>query len=89
MGHAHCDQICRNFATLAKFTSIWQIFDSLFLIWQIAEPIICDIIGPIFIVANVQILKNISNHLVTLVVRFSTEYIFYGRVTCFEFIAYM
>ena len=36
-----------------KFRSIRQIFDSLFLIWQIR-----DIIGLIFIVANGQMLKN-------------------------------
>ena len=42
------------------FTSIWQNFDSFFLIWQNAESTlaICDIFGLIFIVANGQILKN-------------------------------
>ena len=59
MGHAHCDQICRNFATLAKFTSIWQIFDSLFLIWQIAEHFLsnCDIFG---LISLLQMAKNID-----------------------------
>ena len=33
-----CDQIWRNFATQAKFTSLWKISGSLFLIWQIVEP---------------------------------------------------
>jgi len=32
-----CDQIWRNFATLQTFTSFWQIFHHLFLIWQNAE----------------------------------------------------
>ena len=43
-----------------KFTSLWQFFDSLFLIWQNVEPTLanCDIIGLICIVANSQILKN-------------------------------
>ena len=42
------------------FTSIWQNFDSFFLIWQNAEPTlaICDIFGLIFIVANGQVLKK-------------------------------
>ena len=42
---------CKNFQIL------WQLFDSLFLIWQNAEPTLanlCDIIGLIFIVANGQ-----------------------------------
>ena len=38
-----------------KLTSLWQIFDSLFLSWL---WLICDIIGPIFIIAKGQILKN-------------------------------
>ena len=47
---------------------LWQIFDSLFLIWQNAQPTlaICDIIGQIFIAENGQILKKQSGHLVTL-----------------------
>ena len=54
-----------------KFTNIWQIFDSLFLIWQNAEHTlgICDIIGLIFTAVNGQILKKLSNHLVTLITR--------------------
>ena len=38
-----------------KLTSLWQIFDSLFPSWL---WLICDIIGPIFIIAKGQILKN-------------------------------
>ena len=45
---------------LQKFTNIWQIFDSLFLIWQNAEHTLANLwyIGLIFIAANGQILKN-------------------------------
>ena len=58
-----CDQIWRNFATVAKFTSFgnfWQTVDSLFLIWQNADHTLAnlDIIGLIFIAANGPILKN-------------------------------
>ena len=31
---SQCDQIWRNFATLAKVCILWQFFDSLFRIWQ-------------------------------------------------------
>ena len=48
-----CDQIGRNFATLAKVPEYLEIFDGLFLIWQI-----CDIIVLILIVANGLILEN-------------------------------
>ena len=41
--HVQCDQIWRNFATLANLTSIWQIFDSLFLIWQNAEHTLANL----------------------------------------------
>ena len=40
-----------------KFSSIWQIFNGLFLIWQNAEPTLA-IFGQFFIVSNGQILKN-------------------------------
>ena len=39
-----CDQIWRNFTTLQKFTSLWQHFDRIFIIWQNA-----DIFGLIFL----------------------------------------
>ena len=56
-----CDQICRNFATLAKVYKSLEFFwtvsflfgKMLSLLWQI-----CDIIGLIFILATGQILKN-------------------------------
>ena len=51
-----CDQIWRNFATLAKLYKSLAYFlfgKMLNLLWQI-----CDIIGLIFIVAHGQILKN-------------------------------
>ena len=38
-----CDQIWRNFATLATLTRIWQKFDSLFFIWQNAEPTLTNL----------------------------------------------
>ena len=43
-----------------KFTSIWQIFDSLFLFGKMLSTLwqMCDIIGLIFIGANGHILKN-------------------------------
>ena len=45
-----------------KFTSLWQIFDGLFLFWQNDETTlaICDIVGQIFITENGQILKKQS-----------------------------
>ena len=51
-----------------KFTSLWQFFDSLFLIWQNAEPTIaiCYAIGQIVITENGQISKKQSGTLVTL-----------------------
>ena len=57
---SHCDQIWRDFTTMHKFTSLWKIFDALFLIRQNAEPFWqnCVKIGLIFIVANGQLLKN-------------------------------
>ena len=56
------DHIWRNFTTLAKVTSLWQIFDGLFLFWQNDETTlaICDIVGQIFITENGQILKKQS-----------------------------
>ena len=41
---------------LANVASLWQFFDSLFLIWQ--NVVVCIIIGLIFIVINGQILQN-------------------------------
>ena len=53
-GASQCDQIWQILAHFQKSTSLWQIFDGLFIIlWQI-----CDIIGLILIVTNGQILKN-------------------------------
>ena len=45
---------------LQKFASLWQIFDSLFPIWQNAESTLAifDIIGEIFIAENGQIMKT-------------------------------
>ena len=33
-----CDQIWQNFATLAKFLSLWQVSEGLFNVWQNCEP---------------------------------------------------
>ena len=60
-GPDQCDQILRNFATLAKvqhvvckYLTVYFLFGkTISLLWQI-----CDIIGLIFIIANGKILKN-------------------------------
>ena len=33
-----CDQVWRNFATLAKIKSLWPFFEGLFNIWKNCEP---------------------------------------------------
>ena len=38
------DQIWRNFATFAKKSSLCQISDSLFLIWQNVEPTLANLV---------------------------------------------
>ena len=59
-----------NSPLLQTFTSLWQIFDNLFLTWQNAESTLAifDIIGQIFIAENDRIKKKQSGHLVTLYV---------------------
>ena len=71
--HKQCYQIWRNFAILAKvykslanFVTVYFLFGKM--LWQT-----CDIIGLIFIVANGQILKTESNHLVTLAVSYNNN----------------
>ena len=55
-----CDQICRNFAILANFTSLWQFLRIRLVFWQNLESILAVFItiGQIFIVVNGQLLKN-------------------------------
>ena len=69
MGSSQCDQILRNFTTLAKvymcLANFWRFISYLEKCWAYFVQI-CDIIGLIFIVANGQILAKYSNHLVTL-----------------------
>ena len=62
------DQIWRNFTTLAKFKSIWQMFECLFSIWQNFGPTLVNVL---FCWANFHCCKQPklnkpSRHLVTL-----------------------
>ena len=44
-GCVQCDQIWRNFTALAKIiTSLWQFFDSLFLMWQNAVSTLANLL---------------------------------------------
>ena len=57
-----CDQIWRNFATLAKGkNSLWQAFEGLLSVCQDFEPTLAQfcVFGQIFFVVNVKILKKI------------------------------
>ena len=59
--HNQCDQIWRNFATLAKHINAWAKFDDLFSIWQHFEPTFWQKFYPIrriFIVVNGKMLNN-------------------------------
>ena len=63
-----CDQIWRNFATLAKFKNIWQLYKGLVSIWQTFEPTLENSVcfRPIYVVVSSQILSKHFRHLVTL-----------------------
>ena len=55
-----CDQIWRNFGTLAKFKIIWQLYEGLISIWKMFDPTLENSVcfGPIYIIVNGQISKK-------------------------------
>ena len=55
-----CDQVWRNYATLATFLHLWQFLECLFFVWQSFEPTLTTFhaFRQIIIVANGQILAN-------------------------------
>ena len=67
MTHSQCDRIWRNFATLVKKSSLWTIFEG---IWLNFDPALAKnyAFGQIFIFVNGQILSKLSTHLVTLLI---------------------
>ena len=66
--HQQCDQIWQNFATLAKFSSLWPFLEGLFRIWQNVEHTLGIFLRfwANSIVVNGQILNKLLSNLDTL-----------------------
>ena len=83
--YLQCDQIWRNFATLQKLTCIWQILDSLFLIWQNAEHTLANLwhYWASFHWCKWPNIEKQSNHLVTLLTlqKVSRQFILFALIT--------
>ena len=57
--HVQCDQIWRNFATLAKHLSIWQFLTVYFFFGKMLS-ILCQICDIIVLFSLMQMAKNIE-----------------------------